>query len=114
MDPLDGLNRLFKDPSKSDRGYKILDYRQEEQSKIDGKKIEKLGMHIGPEERTVDEVNLRGYALKKNKQEEFVEVVKREKIGLWSYKKKVYRIKKPKRLEDLIDFKAGNTRDKYC
>lgn len=114
LDPLNGLNRLFKDPSQSDRGYRILDYRQNEQSKINGKRIRSLGTNAGPEQREVDEVDLRGYRLQKQRREEFVEVVKREKTGLWGYKKKVYRIKKPERLEDLIDFKSDNTRDKYC
>ena len=114
LDPLNGLNRLFKDPTQSDRGYKKVDYRLEELSKINGNQIKKLGSNLGPEEREVDEVNLRGFNFKKNKKDEYVEVVKREKSGMWGYKKKTYRIKKPDRLEDLIDFKAENTRDKYC
>lgn len=114
LDPLNGLNRLFQDPSKSDRGYQKVDYRLSQISRIKGKKILNIGAKTGPEERTVEEVNLRAFRKKGRAKTEYVEVEKREKSGLWGYKKKVYRIKKPKNLEDLIDFKAENARDKYC
>lgn len=114
IDPLSGLNRLYNDPKVSDRGFEKVDYQQNEITEFQGKKITHISAETGPEKREVLPGVMKGYQFRKAGKDKYVEVTKRERSGMWGYKKKTYRIKKPKRLDDLMDFKAHQNRDKWC
>lgn len=91
-----------------------MDYQQNEIQEFQGKKISQISAETGPEKRVVGANLANAYRLKRGGKEKYVEVTKRVKSGMWGYKKKTYRIKKPERLNDLMDFKADQNRDKWC